>query len=255
MPEPKTPNQNFPRLTMQQAKEEMACFQKIYPLVRLVDLKTLATQPCYAPWKGRAPCRNCIGREALNCKGKKSKIEYLGSKAYQATAIYVEVDGVPYVMEMIQPLDADSPLTPNEVYELYRDVTTSAYNRRYYEDHLRRQHMAAGVAVIDLDDFKLYNDTFGHHAGDVALETTAHTIQECIRDSDMLIRYGGDELLLVLPDISGDDFVRKLRQIGLLIHEAVVPGYDKLQLSASIGGVLSAGRTIDEAFKEADKLM
>lgn len=240
---------------MQQAKEEMACFQKIYPLVRLVDLKTLATQPCYAPWKGRAPCRNCIGREALNCKGKKSKIEYLGSKAYQATAIYVEVDGVPYVMEMIQPLDADSPLTPNEVYELYRDVTTSAYNRRYYEDHLRRQHMAAGVAVIDLDDFKLYNDTFGHHAGDVALETTAHTIQECIRDSDMLIRYGGDELLLVLPDISGDDFVRKLRQIGLLIHEAVVPGYDKLQLSASIGGVLSAGRTIDEAFKEADKLM
>ena len=255
MPEPKTPNQNFPRLTMQQAKEEMACFQKIYPLVRLVDLKTLATQPCYAPWKGRAPCRNCIGREALNCKGKKSKIEYLGSKAYQATAIYVEVDGVPYVMEMIQPLDADSPLTPNEVYELYRDVLTSAYNRRYYEDHLRRQHMAAGVAVIDLDDFKLYNDTFGHHAGDVALETTAHTIQECIRDSDMLIRYGGDELLLVLPDISGDDFVRKLRQIGQLIHETVVPGYDKLQLSASIGGVLSAGRTIDEAFKEADKLM
>lgn len=57
MPEPKTPNQNFPRLTMQQAKEDMACFQKIYPLVRLVDLKTLATQPCYAPWKGRAPCR------------------------------------------------------------------------------------------------------------------------------------------------------------------------------------------------------
>ena len=130
-------------------------------------------------------------------------------------------------------------------------MLTSAYNRRYYEDHLRRQHMAAGVAVIDLDDFKLYNDTFGHHAGDVALETTAHTIQECIRDSDMLIRYGGDELLLVLPDISGDDFVRKLRQIGQLIHETVVPGYDKLQLSASIGGVLSAGRTIDEAFKEA----
>ena len=102
MPEPKTPNQNFPRLTMQQAKEEMACFQKIYPLVRLVDLKTLVTQPCYAPWKGRAPCRNCIGREALNCKGKKSKIEYLGTKAYQATAIYVEVDGVPYVFDIMK---------------------------------------------------------------------------------------------------------------------------------------------------------
>ena len=255
MPEQKTPNQDFPRLTMQQAQEEMACFKKIYPLVRLVDLKTLDTQPCYAPWKDRGPCRNCIGREALNCKGKKSKIEYLGTKAYQATAMYVEVDGVPYVMEMIQPLDADSPLTPTEVDELYRDVLTGAYNRRYYEEHLRHKYLAAGVAVIDLDDFKLYNDTFGHHAGDVALETAVHTIRECVRDSDKLVRYGGDELLLVLPDISGDDFVRKLRQIDALIHEAVVPGYDKLQLSASIGGVLSAGRTVDEAFKEADKLM
>ena len=255
MPEQKTPNQDFPRLTMQQAQEEMACFQKIYPLVRLVDLKTLDTEPCYAPWKSPSPCRNCIGHQALNCKGKKSKIEYLGTKAYLATARYVEIDGVPYVMEMIQPLDADSPLSPSEVDELYRDVLTGAYNRRYYEENLRRKYMAAGVAVIDLDDFKLYNDTFGHHAGDVALETAVHTIQECIRDDDLLVRYGGDELLLVLPDISGDDFVRKLRQIDSLIHDVLVPGYDKLQLSASIGGVLSAGRTIDEAFKEADKLM
>lgn len=255
MPKQDLPNQDFPRLTMQQAQEEMACFKKIYPIVRLVDLKTLDEQPCYAPWKDHGHCRRCIGREALNCKGKKSKIEYLGSKAYQATARYLEVDGVPYVMEMIQAMDADSPLTPTEVSELYLDVLTGAYNRRYYEEHLRHKYLAAGVAVIDLDDFKLYNDTFGHHAGDVALETAVHTINECIRDSDMLIRYGGDELLLVLPDISGDDFVRKLRQIDSLIHEAPVPGYDKLQLSASIGGVLSAGRTVEDAFKQADKLM
>ena len=255
MPKQDLPNQDFPRLTMQQAQEEMACFKKIYPIVRLVDLKTLDEQPCYAPWKDHGRCRRCIGREALNCKGKKSKIEYLGSKAYQATARYLEVDGVPYVMEMIQAMDADTPLTPTEVSELYLDVLTGAYNRRYYEEHLRHKYLAAGVAVIDLDDFKLYNDTFGHHAGDVALETAVHTINECIRDSDMLIRYGGDELLLVLPDISGDDFVRKLRQIDSLIHEAPVPGYDKLQLSASIGGVLSAGRTVEDAFKQADKLM
>lgn len=255
MPKQDLPNQDFPRMTMQQAQEEMACLKKIFPLVRLVDLKTLDEQPCYAPWKDHGRCRRCIGREALNCKGKRSKIECLGNKTYQATALYLEVDGVPYVMEMIQPLDSDSPLTPTEVGELYHDVLTGAYNRRYYEEHLRHKYLAAGVAVVDLDDFKLYNDTFGHHAGDVALETAVHTINECIRDSDMLIRYGGDELLLVLPDISGDDFVRKLRQIDSLIHEAPVPGYDKLQLSASIGGVLSAGRTIEDAFKEADKLM
>ena len=57
--------------------------------------------------------------------------------------------------------------------ELYRDVLTGIYNRRYYEDQLRKQILPAGIAMIDLDDFKLYNDTCGHNAGDLALTTVA----------------------------------------------------------------------------------
>ena len=243
------------QMTGEQVREEIECLRRMFPIVRLLDEKTLQEMPCYAPWKDEKPCRNCIGREVLRSKGRKSKLEYVGAHIYQATARYLEVDGRPCVMEIIQPLETEEKVIAEEGEKLYHDALTGAYNRRYYEDHLRRQYMTAGVAVIDLDDFKLYNDTFGHHAGDVVLETAVATIQRCIRDTDYLVRYGGDELLLILPDIAGDDFTRKLRLINSKIHGAVIPGYQKLHMSASIGGVLSAGMTVEKAVREADKLM
>lgn len=96
------------------------------------------------------------------------------------------------------------------------------YNRRFYEDELRHKFLTAGVAMIDLDDFKLCNDTFGHEAGDAALCAVASIIQHNIRSSDMLIRYGGDELLLILPMIPADDFARKLRLINKKLSGARV---------------------------------
>lgn len=243
------------QMTREQIGAEMEALKKMFAQVRLLDMEALQEKPCYAPWKDENPCRNCICREVLRTKGKKSKLEYVGADIYQATARYVEVDGKPCALEVIQKLDTDERSGGEDGEKLYHDALTGAYNRRYYEDQLRKTYMTAGVAVIDLDDFKLYNDSLGHHAGDVVLETAVSTIRRCIRDSDYLIRYGGDELLLILPEIAGDDFARKLRLINTKIHGAVVPGYQKLRLSASIGGVLSAGMTIEKAVQEADKLM
>ena len=87
--------------------------------------------------------------------------------------------------------------------KLYRDPLTGIYNRRYYEEVARKTIGPAGVALMDVDDFKICNDTYGHYAGDMALKTVANTIQSCIRASDLLIRYGGDEFLLVLSGITG----------------------------------------------------
>ena len=113
----------------------------------------------------------------------------------------------------------------------------------------------AGVAVIDLDDFKLYNDTYGHHAGDMVLETVADIIRNFIRKSDMLIRCGGDEFLLILPGIRPDAFSSKLQLIQERIYAASVPGYHHLQISVSIGGVMFDGGDISEALSRADTLM
>lgn len=80
--------------------------------------------------------------------------------------------------------------------KLYQDVLTGTYNRRYYEDIASRMVGPAGIALIDVDDFKICNDTYGHYAGDMALKTAANAIQSCIRGSDLLIRYGGDEFAI-----------------------------------------------------------
>lgn len=74
--------------------------------------------------------------------------------------------------------------------------------------------------MIDMDDFKIYNDTYGHNAGDLALITTVEAIRRCIRKNDTLIRYGGDEFLLVLQGISETMFREKLKQIRTEIYNA-----------------------------------
>ena len=140
--------------------------------------------------------------------------------------------------------------------ELYRDPLTDAYNRRYYEEVVRKSIGPAGIALMDVDDFKICNDTYGHHAGDVALETVANAIRSCIRSSDPLIRYGGDEFLLVLPGIPGDFLQTKLEQIRTAAQMTSVPGYSHFRISLSIGGTIqSIADPMENIVRRADWLM
>ena len=140
--------------------------------------------------------------------------------------------------------------------KLYKDPLTGAYNRRYYEEVIRKSIGPAGIALMDVDDFKICNDTYGHYAGDVALETAASAIQSCIRSSDLLIRYGGDEFLLVLPGIPGDILQGKLEQISDAVRNAAVPGYSHFRLSLSIGGTMQTlTDPVEGIVRRADWLM
>ena len=140
--------------------------------------------------------------------------------------------------------------------ELYKDPLTGAYNRRYYEEVVRKSIGPAGIALMDVDDFKICNDTYGHHAGDVALKTVASAIQSCIRSSDLLIRYGGDEFLLVLPGIPSDILQGKLEQICTAAQMASVPGYPHFRVSLSIGGTIqSITDPVERIVRRADWLM
>ena len=176
------------------------------------------------------------------------------------------IEGEPYVMELVRGLDSDWKigqidhekvvnLFMNYNDKLYKDAITDTYNRRYYEDEIKEKKDNTGVALIDLDDFKLYNDTYGHNAGDVALCTVADVIKGSIRKSDRLIRFGGDEFLLVMPGIEEDAFIKKLQMIQQKVNKTIIPGYSKIQLTISVGGVLNNGGTIETAVKHADHLM
>ena len=141
-------------------------------------------------------------------------------------------------------------------HRLNHDALTGTYNRRFYEEVVRNNIGPAGIALMDIDDFKICNDTYGHHAGDLALETVAKAIRSCIRETDLLIRYGGDEFLLVLPGIPADYFKVKLEQIRTAVQQTVVPGYPHFRLSLSIGGALQTlADPMENVVRRADLIM
>lgn len=139
--------------------------------------------------------------------------------------------------------------------ESYIDSVTGVYNRKYYEEKIKMLNIDAGVAVGDIDDFKLCNDTFGHTAGDEALLTIVEIINENMENGDSLIRFGGDEFLLIMPNISENAFEKKLKQIQKSVYETTVRNYPKMRLSLSIGGVILKDETVEEGEKRADMLM
>ena len=203
---------------------------------------------------------------AATTKEEKGKLEIVNGRIYQVIARYIEVDEKPYVIELIRCLDGDwsiGEINHERLIDifvhyndkLYRDAVTDAYNRRYYEDEMKNKKKNAGVALIDLDDFKLHNDIYGHQAGDMALYTVVDIIWKNIRKTVKLIRFGGDEFLLVMPEVTEEVFSQKLQLIQESIYNTNVPGYPNLRLSISAGGVLTEGGSIEEAVNRADKLM
>ena len=260
-------------MTMQEVQEMKNQLEKVFSIVRLLDGETLETgagiEPpcqCYSVWGKSGQCINCISRKALKEKRQKTKIEIVDSKVYQVIARYLNIDGKPYIMEMINNLEDDDIIDSEDrenllaelsgyADELYKDALTGVFNRRYYEDKVKELESSAGVAMVDLDDFKLYNDTYGHDAGDKALKAVVEVINRHVRKTDKVVRFGGDEFLLLIPDINVDNFTRKLKEIQEEVHAARVPGYSQLKLSVSIGGVLSTGEKLGEAVLRADKFM
>lgn len=265
------------RMTKGQLEEEIQYFRKIFQEIRLFPIGNISDideewrkinegQSCYHYWKRETPCDNCVVMHAATTKEEKGKLEIVNGRIYQVIARYIEVDEKPYVIELIRCLDGDwsiGEINHERLIDifvhyndkLYRDAVTDAYNRRYYEDEMKNKKKNAGVALIDLDDFKLHNDIYGHQAGDMALYTVVDIIWKNIRKTDKLIRFGGDEFLLVMPEVTEEVFSQKLQLIQESIYNTNVPGYPNLRLSISAGGVLTEGGSIEEAVNRADKLM
>ena len=267
------------KMTRQEVEEETKVLEKIFDVVRILDgefLSKMQENPyvgvqlgmckCYEFWKKNKPCENCISVKAYTEKRQKTKLEFLDTDIYLVISRYMEIDGEPCVMELVRYLADDTLIDTDgrdklvgklKGYQdkLYRDPLTEIYNRRYFEDEIRDMQNPVGVAMIDLDDFKLYNDIYGHDMGDRVLRTVADAINHCIRKTDKLVRYGGDEFLLILPNMVRGTLRGKLLQIQEAIQNAKIPKCSRLRLTASIGGVLSENETIDEAIARADHLM
>jgi diguanylate cyclase (GGDEF)-like protein len=123
------------------------------------------------------------------------------------------------------------------------DELTAVYNRRYLTQTLerecsrsRRYGRSLSCLMVDLDDFKKYNDTHGHLVGDVALKQVAATISQCVRESDVVIRFGGEEFVVIMPEAAPDaSFSAAERIRAAIARQELAIGDDAVPITVSIG--------------------
>lgn len=132
-----------------------------------------------------------------------------------------------------------------------KDALTKLYNRHYCQKGLSDYVKYGILMMIDIDDFKLINDEFGHDAGDEVLKSLAQVLSENIRKSDKAIRWGGEEFLIILNEMSMDVALEKAEEIRLLIKKTDMSGH---QITVSIGVSLLKD-DFEQSVNQADAAM
>ena len=151
-------------------------------------------------------------------------------------------------------------------YQTQIDSLTGLYNRRAFEKKIedefersKRYGNPLSILILDVDNFKTINDTYGHHGGDAALVRIAETLREKTRQSDFACRYGGEEFLLILPETDLDNAL----QVAQKVHENIrnctyVSSGDQFKLTASFGLTSTAYKPYShwrEMIEDADQAL
>jgi diguanylate cyclase (GGDEF)-like protein/PAS domain S-box-containing protein len=147
-----------------------------------------------------------------------------------------------------------------------RDPLTRLFNRRFLEESLERELLLAsrkkqsvGVLFLDLDHFKRFNDTFGHDAGDMVLQSLADLFRSFFRATDLCCRYGGEEFAIILPESSSQDAVTRANALRsevkkLRLHyKGQILG--SLTLSAGVAAFPEHGSSSEELLRIADRCL
>ncbi|WDL99238.1 GGDEF domain-containing protein [Alicyclobacillus sp. ALC3] len=153
-----------------------------------------------------------------------------------------------------------SDRTVNQLRQLaMTDDLTYIYNRRYLDSSfqsLRATNAPYSILVFDIDRFKQVNDTLGHSAGDIVLKGVSRLVQKNLRPSDVLIRLGGEEFAVLLPDTQSDDAVQIAERIRNLIERTTF-AYQEEKISVTISGGVAErqGESLEALLDKADIAM
>lgn len=258
--------------------------KNIFDIVRIVDvslmrefefsedgeMRSLPYQ-CYAVWNRSSRCENCISARAFSGKCQMTKFEFIEKDVYFVVSKYVEMDETPYMLEMVMKVTDETLFGAyglNDFIEtingynrrLYIDGLTGAYNRNYYNEQLKDLPKINALAMVDIDNFKTINDSFGHPVGDFILQKVVQMMKSLVRSTDAVIRFGGDEFILAFSGISKDILEQRLEQMRAMVAEHTESQYPNLQVTLSIGAVYSdksGGNMLkraDDALYRAKKL-
>ena len=145
-----------------------------------------------------------------------------------------------------------------------KDALTGVYNRSTFEETLNREVKLAhrykrslSLIILDIDNFKQFNDEYGHALGDQVLKTTVSNILACVRSTDIVFRYGGEEFVALLSNTSIDGAKLLAERIRKTIEESVVQYEDRtINVTTSLGiSELSPGEQNASFFTRADKAL
>lgn len=147
-----------------------------------------------------------------------------------------------------------------------RDPLTGLFNRGFFieglhqaMEHLKRDGELFAVAMLDLDDFKAVNDTFGHKVGDVVLQGVAKVLMRGLRPYDTAARYGGEEFVVILRGVERDVALLIVERLRASIHDLSFPvrSGEQVRVTATFGLVMvrEAGRALDEVLETVDRAM
>jgi diguanylate cyclase (GGDEF)-like protein/PAS domain S-box-containing protein len=143
-----------------------------------------------------------------------------------------------------------------------RDALTGLYNRRYFNDRMPeeiaradRHQKTLAILLCDLDHFKAINDTRGHQVGDEVLNVVARSIQESTRGTDLVFRWGGDEIVVILSDATRDGILTIAERIRKGIQAASEQTTLALDLSIGVALYPEHGRHVDELIRLADRAL
>jgi diguanylate cyclase (GGDEF)-like protein/PAS domain S-box-containing protein len=145
-----------------------------------------------------------------------------------------------------------------------RDVLTGLMNRRFTElkvkqaiEEVREFSRASGVVLVDADRFKSVNDRYGHLTGDLVLKAIATTLTSSVRPGDIIGRWGGDEFLVILRDVTAESLKQLAERCRILIGESSVVAEETIiKIQVSMGAtLLKDDDTCEVAFERADKML
>lgn len=215
-----------------------------------IEDQNLICQECILVWQknivkekqSKFPQPQCCYFE-LRSKDKSLGIMYLATNNPEGIEESQRIFAINFA-EQISLILANLSLRQN-LYEMtITDTLTGLYNRRYLDDILekeisraQRNNRKIGIIMIDIDYFKKINDTFGHQAGDITLMSISNLIKQHIRKSDCACRYGGEELTIILPEISIYSLKERAEFLRIAIKNLQINYRDNLSfnITASFG--------------------
>lgn len=136
--------------------------------------------------------------------------------------------------------------------KLYIDLLTGAYNRRYLEQAIKEEKPDY-LIMLDLDDFKKINDTYGHLTGDRILIAFTEMLRQFLRETDVIVRFGGDEFIIMLHNIKFEDAKALINRLRSGSHKSIIfDGGKKLDLPGFSAGLAKFRDSLEDTIKRAD---